>query len=99
MREGPMLTLSLVFEDRDRDGMLTDYKRIDLDTISALEWCGSMVRNDNIDDGLRIALLGFISVHAPEVLSKPAKVYPTWGGDRCARDRCKNGTRGGETKT
>jgi hypothetical protein len=38
-----MLTLSLVFEDRDRDGLLTDYERIELDTDAALS-CISQMR-------------------------------------------------------
>ena len=55
-----MLTLSLVFEDRE-GGELQDYERIDLDTVTALRWCASMVGDDDIDDDLRFALLKFIS--------------------------------------
>ena len=67
-----MLTLSLVFEDRDRDGLLTDYRRFDLDTETALQFCASMCGDDDLDEDLRWALIGFIARHRPEVINTPA---------------------------
>jgi hypothetical protein len=97
-----MLTLSLVFEDRDRDGMLTHYERFDLTTPDALYFCGTMAADDgwytNMPDEdeleLRWKLIDFINVHDPDALSIPAKTCPTCGGVMLSdeRGRCKNET-------
>jgi hypothetical protein len=74
-----MLTLSLVFEDRNDHGELTDYHRFDLDTAAGLhlaqtmvgdgEWFHLMMDDHETDVELRCALLGFITAYIPDALS------------------------------
>jgi hypothetical protein len=81
------LTLSLVFENRDDEGLLTDYKRIDLDPDDALYLCGTMAADDGWYENmpheagleLRCQLIGFVDFHDPDALGEPAKFCPTCG--------------------
>ena len=76
-----MYTLSLVFEYRDDQGLLTDYQRFDLNTDDALylaqtmvgddDWFMAMDHDTHID--LRSRLIGFIDEHIPGTVGDPEK--------------------------
>ena len=78
-----MLTLSLVFEDRE-GGELRDYERFDLSAPAALHLCRAMVGDDEwfhwfheliggeeMELELRCALLKFITTYVPDALDHP----------------------------
>jgi hypothetical protein len=71
-----MLTLSLVFEDRDEHGLLKDYERFDLDSTAGLylcdamrwdqDWCRNMTPDAQLD--LLSAVLDFIIRYDPDAI-------------------------------
>jgi hypothetical protein len=80
-----MLTLSLVFEDRNEHGRLTHYQRFDLSAPAAMHLCRAMVGDDEwfhwfhdlidgeeMDFEVRCALLDFITTYDPDALKYPA---------------------------
>ena len=71
-----MLTLSLVFEDRDEYGDLKEYAKYELDPRIGITLCCLMLNGDNdFDDDL----LRFVEIHNPEEYARCCRdVVPRW---------------------